>query len=85
MRAFVLACNDDISVMRPAFRTHTHTGLTIADVRDDRGYVIRFEDLELVRDIGSGCSSTVKLARHKVRVCVSVLIGLWWGERGCCL
>lgn len=40
-------------------------GLHIADV-ESRDYNVRFEDLDLVRDIGSGCSSIVKLARHKV-------------------
>lgn len=31
----------------------------------DREHV-KFEDLDLLRDLGSGCSSIVKLARHKV-------------------
>jgi hypothetical protein len=41
-------------------------GLRIADVADNHDRHLRYEDLRIIRSIGSGCSSTVKLAQHKV-------------------
>ena len=41
-------------------------GLRIADVADNHDRHISYEDLKILKSIGSGCSSTVKLAMHKV-------------------
>ena len=40
-------------------------GLRIAEVADNHDRHITYEDLKILKSIGSGCSSTVKLALHK--------------------
>lgn len=40
-------------------------GLRIADVMDNHDRHITYEELKILKSIGSGCSSTVKLAMHK--------------------